>query len=75
MKFCSYSPIVLSAILVAICGCGDPGSEHAHNITPPTPRTVGSIPSTKEQKIAAINHAPMSEQQKKAEISKVNAGL
>jgi len=57
---------------LAVSGCGP--SQPQHMIRAPDPPSSYQVPRTKEEKIAAINRANVSEDMKKAAIAKVNAG-
>jgi hypothetical protein len=61
------------ALVVALAGCGNADPNEGHKIVPPTPHTADKIPTTKEEKIAAVKKAPMSKEMKDAEIAKLNA--
>ena len=64
---------VLSVLTgLAVTGCGS--SQPQHSYRPPDPPGSYQVPRTKEEKIAAINRANVSEDMKKAAIAKVNAG-
>ncbi len=71
-NFFVNSLVVAGAVLISGCGSGGSGGEH--NLRPPDPPGNYKVPTTKEEKIAAINKANISKEQKKAAIAKVNAG-
>jgi hypothetical protein len=70
-KFFANSLVVAGAVLISGCGNGSGGE---HTIRPPDPPGNYKTPTTKEEKIAAIKKAGISDEQKKAAIAKVNAG-
>jgi len=64
------------AVTALVAGCGDPVDQRPSNSIP-IPKdsdTATHIPQTKEEKIAAINKAPISDEQKKKAIAEVEAG-
>ena len=67
-----YSLVVAGTVV--IFGCGSGGSVATHTIRPPDPPGTYKVPTTKAEKIAAIQKAQISEEQKKQAIDKVNAG-
>ena len=70
-KLSGYFLVVVGA--VSMCGCGN--SEPKHVIHPAGPPSNFKIPSTKQEKIAAVMGAQgIPEGMKKAEIDKINAG-
>jgi PBP1b-binding outer membrane lipoprotein LpoB len=69
-KLFTHSLVAAGAILIS--GCGSPDSKHT--IRPPDPPSTNKIPRTRDEKIAAIMKAPISEDMKKAAIAKVKAG-
>jgi len=73
MKSTPFWFLPVSIALVLAGGCSKPEPEH-HIVTHPPVVTDYKIPTTKAEKIAAINKAPMSKQMKQAAIDKVNAG-
>ena len=58
---------------VLICGCGSGESGGNHTIRPPDPPGNYKVPTTKAEKIAAIQKAHISDEQKKQAIAKVNS--
>jgi hypothetical protein len=66
-----YSLVVAGTILISGCGSGDSGSKHV--IRPPDPPGSYKVPTTKAEKIAAIEKAHIPDEQKKAALAKVNA--
>lgn len=64
--------IVVSALAA---GCGEAADQRPPQSAPiPTTSAESQhIPQTKEEKIAAINKAPISDEQKKAAIAKVQS--
>ncbi len=66
----------LAGWLIAVgAGCGDPSTQRPHQAAAPPPARAPSPKTwTKADKIAAIQRAPISSDQKKAEIAKVEAG-
>jgi hypothetical protein len=70
-KLSGYFLVVAGA--VSICGCGQ--SEPQHVIHPAGPPSNFKVPSTKQEKIAAVMNAQgVPDNMKKAEIAKINAG-
>lgn len=63
------------AVSVFAAGCGsEPVDQRPPNSAPiPVDNNPHKIPTTKAEKIEAINKAPISEEQKKAAIAKVNS--
>ncbi|MDR3691267.1 MAG: hypothetical protein P4L46_17945 [Fimbriimonas sp.] len=66
-----YSLVVAGAIVIS--GCGSGTSEANHTIRPPDPPGNFKVPTTKAEKIAAINKAHIPDEMKKQAIDKVNA--
>jgi predicted small secreted protein len=71
-NFSVISLVVAGAILIA--GCGNKESGAKHDLRPPDPAGTYKVPTTKAEKIAAIQKAHISDEQKKQAIDKVNAG-
>jgi len=67
-----FSFVVAGTVLIS--GCGKGGSASNHTIRPPDPPGSYKVPTTKEEKIAAIQKAHIPDEQKKQAIDKVNAG-
>lgn len=65
---------LLLAVMGAAAGCGESPSAPPPQATIPRNDPPAKIPTTKEEKVAAINRAPIPEEQKKREIAKVMAG-
>jgi hypothetical protein len=72
MRRCFSITTLLVMACFATSGCGSPGQQHT--IRPPDPPGSYQTPRTKAEKIAAINRASVSDEMKKTEIAKVNAG-
>jgi len=72
MKKSLTTYVSVAAALVLLGGCGK--SEPAHQLEAPAPRSEVKIPVTLDEKIAAVNHAHMSDEMKKAEIAKLKGG-
>ena len=72
MKSITLWFLTVSTALLLAGGCAKPEPEH--NIVPPPKVSDYKVPTTKAEKIAAINKAPMSKEMKQAAIDKVNAG-
>jgi len=70
-KLSFYSLVVAGTVLIS--GCGSSGSGETHNLRPPDPPGNYKTPTTKAEKIAAINKAHIPDDQKKKAIDKVNA--
>lgn len=70
-NFSINSLVVAGAVLIS--GCGNGASGGNHSIKPPDPPGNYKVPTTKEEKIAAIKKAHISEDMKKQAIDKVNA--
>ena len=66
------SLVVAGTILIS--GCGSSGSGANHTIRPPDPPGTYKVPTTKAEKITAIQKAHLSDDMKKEAIAKVNAG-
>ncbi len=73
MKKSLVPPFAIVALSMLSGGCGS-GSGAEHTISPPRAPANYKVPTTKEEKIAAVNHAMIPDAQKKAEIAKLNAG-
>ena|GEM_PF-2917697 len=69
-NICAQSLVVAGAILIA--GCGTSAGPQ-HTLRPPDPPGSYKVPTTKAEKIAAINRSPLSPEGKQAAIAKVNA--
>jgi len=70
-KLSIYSLVVAGTVLIS--GCGSGGSDANHTIRPPDPPGSYKVPTTKAEKIAAIQKAHIPPEQKKAAIDKVNS--
>jgi len=68
-----YAISLAVAGTIAISGCGSGGSGATHTIRPPDPPGTYKTPTTKEEKIAAIQKAHISDEMKKQAIDKVNS--
>jgi len=66
------SLVVVGTILIS--GCGSRGSAANHSLRAPDPPGTYKVPTTRAEKIAAIQKAQISDEQKKQAIDKVNAG-
>ena len=70
-KIFIYSLVVGGTVLIS--GCSSGGSGANHTIRPPDPVGSYKVPSTKAEKIAAIQKAHIPNEQKKQAIDKVNS--
>lgn len=68
----AVSLVVAGTIVNSGCGSGASGANHT--IRPPDPPGNYKVPSTKSEKITAIQKAHISDEMKKQAIDKVNAG-
>lgn len=64
------------AATLLLGGCGDSvnNAPPASAMTPHAPTAPPKMPTTTEEKIQAINKAPLSDEEKKAAIDRVNSG-
>ena len=69
-------PVLVGATIFLLAGCGDSAIKPPPQaVMHPAPATLQTQKTwTKEDKIATIQKAGIPEEQKKAEIAKVNAG-
>ena len=67
---------LIVAVVAALVGCGDSDQSRPPQATPLEPNHPPVVNKvwTKADKIAAVEKAPIPDEQKKSEIAKINAG-